>query len=388
MTPLPPIQPRYTSADELLDVTRSFVAEHVEPMAGPWQSERHMGIEALEQAGRLGLLGIQLPVELGGSSLPYSAKLRAGAMIAAADFGFAMSWINTQGVAMTIARWLPREVALRWVPDLIAARRFGSTCLTEPGAGSDFSAIQMRAERSGDDWVLNGQKAWIINAQRSEVLVVYAQTEPGAGARGIAGFVVDANRSGFVRTEPGRTEMVASMGTGGFRLEGYRARADELMHPPGLAFKRALESINQARTYVAAMAISMTRRCLQVAADYGRGRETFGQRLADHPAWRVSLIDTLIDLSAADTLLERACVIADAAGPLDLAAAQLKSFATSMAVRHIAALQHAMGAAGLAECFPFTRHLAAAQAATLVDGSTEMLRERLWASFQRSASGL
>lgn len=164
--------------------------------------------------------------------------------------------------------------------------------MTEPGAGSDFAAIATQARQADGRWRLDGRKAWITNANHADVAIVYAQTRPDSGAAGIAALVVDASRPGFHR-EPGvDVGAVRSMGTGGFRLEGFVCRAEEMLAPPGQAFKPILHAINGARVCVAA-------------------------------------------------------------------------------------LLHAMGAEGLSERHPLLRHLAAAQVAGLVDGSTEMLKERV-----------
>ena len=208
-------------------------------------------------------------------------------------------------------------------------------------------------------------------------MVVYAQTEPGSGARGIAAFVVDGTRQGFVRGAPADTNAARGIDTGGFRLQAYRARADELLHPPGQAFKAALTSINGARTYVAAMCCGMVDECLQAARTFGSQRRTFGKSLHEHQGWRWSLADAAIDLEAARLLVGAAADLIDAGRDAQAAAAKAKVFATRMAGRHIAALLHAMGAEGLREHHPFLRHLAAAQEAKLVDGSTEMLLERV-----------
>ncbi len=343
-----------------------------------------MGLEAVHEAARLNLLGVQVPVALGGLGLPFSVRSGMAAILAEADFGFALSLINTQGVASTLANWLPPEVSQRWLGDLLTGQRMGCTCLTEPGAGSDFGAIQMQATPHGAGWRLQGEKTWIINAQVAEVMVVYAQTQPGSGAKGIAAFVVDASRPGFHRTDRGRTETVASLGTGGFVLEGYEAPANEMLHPPGMAFKRAMGSINMARTYVAAMATAMVVDSLRIARAYGEQRHTFGRALQEHQGWRWVLVDAMVDVEAAQLLIDQACAAADAQAPMDALAAQAKIFATRMAGKHIAALLHALGAAGLSAQYPLSRHLAGAQVATLVDGSTEMLLERVWASQVRS----
>jgi alkylation response protein AidB-like acyl-CoA dehydrogenase len=360
-----------------IDAARSFVASQVTPNVQAWDRGDADTRAVLPAAARAGLLNLEVPVEHGGQGLSFGCKWRVAEVLAAADFGLAMSLINTQNVANHLARAAPADVAGRYLPALLAGQRTGCTALTEPGAGSDFAAITTRATPAGDGWQIDGEKAWIVNATHADVVVLYAQTDPAQGARGIAAFVVDGTRAGFVRQPRIGTAASRGIDAGGFALQAYRASADELLHPPGRAFKAALASINGARVYVAAMCCGMVAECLRVASAHGLQRSTFGQPLHEHQGWRWSLADAAIDLAAARLLVEAAAARIDHGTDAQTAAAQAKVFATRMAGRHIAALMHAMGAEGLREQHPFLRHLAAAQVATLVDGSTEMLLERV-----------
>jgi alkylation response protein AidB-like acyl-CoA dehydrogenase len=328
-------------------------------------------------AASFGLTGIQVGHEHGGFGAPYSTKAKLAQRLASVDFGVSMAVINSQNVADDLSRWLPAAVSKRWVPGLLSGELIGCTALTEPGAGSDFSAVTTRAVQTADGWRLQGEKAWIINAKIADVFLVYAQTQPDAGAAGIAAFVVEAKRSGFERSSDTFTSAAALSGTGGFRLQGYVAQADEMLHAPGLAFKRALESINGARVYVAAMCVGMLQESLRIAHAYGQHRQTFGQPLAQHQGWRWMLAEAAVDLEAASALVQCAAQAIDEGTQSQDLAAKAKVFATRAAQRHLPALLHAMGAEGLRDSYPLLRHVAAAQVATLVDGSTEMLLERI-----------
>ena len=259
----------------LLAQAERFAREVVAPGAPQWERERRIGREALRQAAAPGLTALQVPVAWGGLGLDFAVKVQVAELLAAADFGFTMSWINTHNVAAKLARDAPAEVARRYVAELISGQRLGCTALTEAGAGSDFGAIRTLATRSGDGWRIDGAKAWITNAAEADVIVLYAQTEAGTGGQGIACFVVDGQRPGFVREPAFALSGQHTIGTGGFRLEAYVARPDEMLHPPGLAFKAALVSINGARTYIAAMCNGMVGEALRIALAYGDTRSSY-----------------------------------------------------------------------------------------------------------------
>ena len=363
--------------EQLTARTREFIGLHVVQSADLLRTEPALGRQRLQAAACAGLTGIQVPEKLGGSGLSFRCKANIATILAGADFGLAMSWINTHNVAADLARWLDQPIANTWLPGLLSGQMIGCTALTEPLAGSDFSAIRTVATRVPGGWRLDGEKSWIINGKIADVMLVYAQTQPGQGAPGIACFVVDARRAGFERDSQSSPSSVASSFTGGFHLKAYIAHEAELIHPPGTAFSRALASINGARVSVAAMCCGMVAESLRIANEYGQSRLTFGKSLASHQGWRWSLADAAIDLHAAQLMVAQASAQIDAGKDAQDLAAKTKVFATRMAQRHIAALMHALGAQGLRDTYPLMRHLQATQVATLTDGSTEMLLERI-----------
>lgn len=365
-------------ADALIDRAERWAREWAAPRLAAWEAAAAgLPREAFEQAGALGLLAVEVPQALGGLGLPFSAKARMVRALARVDFGLAMALVNSHNPAAKLAREGPAHLAGRWVAPLMRGQRVGCTALTEPHAGSDFAAITTHAQRDGKGWRLSGRKAWITNAASADVVVLYAQTEPGSGARGIASFLVEADRAGFVREAPFALGGQHTVGAGGFALDGYHAADDEMLAPPGRAFKAALASINGARTYLAAMCCGLVDEALHVADAYGRQRSTFGRPLHDHQGWRWRTAQASAELAACAAMVAAAADVIDRGGDAQLAAAQAKLLATQMAERQLPVLAQAMGAEGLRAQQPFARHLIGARVAAFVDGSSEMLLERI-----------
>jgi alkylation response protein AidB-like acyl-CoA dehydrogenase len=362
---------------QLIEATKRFVADYVMPSAPRWERDRELPREAFTRAAALGLTAIEVPTALGGKGCSFTTKAKIAELLATADFGFAMAVINTHNVAKKFADNPNFALGRLHLPDLISAKRIGCTALTEPGTGSDFAAITTLARPSGDGWLISGEKAWITNATCADSIIAYVQTREVGDASAIAAFAIDARRDGFHRGPSSDPIGLHSNGSGGFTLNEYVARGDEMIGAPGEAFKAILGEINGARIYVAAMACGMMQSALDAASAYGAQRQSFGQALSAHQGWRWRLAEASADLAAAQALVASACRAFDAGEDVQCLAAQTKIMATRMAERHLPALTHAMGAEGLKMDQPFGRHLVGLQFCGLVDGSTEMLLERV-----------
>jgi len=360
-----------------LERTREFAQVQVAPRASSWVRDRQSCSELFPAASRVGILGLRVPVEMGGLGLSLRCQMEALRLLAQADFGVAMALVNTHNVAEQLSRLATPDLRERILPRLLSGLDAGCTAITEIETGSDVGSIQTRAIPDSTGWEINGTKAWVINAQHATKIIVYAQTSAEQRTGGIAAFLIETDQVGFSRRDDCPDPGISSMGVGGLVLEGYVCPHESLIAGPDLAIRDILSAINVARIYVAAMCCGMVEDCLQRAADYGMSRSTFGARLHDHQGWRWTLADAEIELDALRLMIARASQRADHGQDIRREAARAKVFATRMASRHIPALMHAVGAQAFSEAVPFARHLLAAQVAGLVDGSTEMLLERI-----------
>jgi len=226
-------------------------------------------------------------------------------------------------------------------------------------------------------WVLDGEKTWITNARNAALAIVYAQCGEVGDRSGIGAFLVDLTAPGCRRYAISSAFAQSSTGTGGFTLSGYELTDEHLLVEPGQAFTSIMLEINGARTYVAAMCCGMLDSALSLCTTYGAQRHSFGRPLAAHQAWRLPLAQAETDLAAARSLVQSATNCITSGEDAQLLSAQAKIYAVSTCQKHLPVLLHAMGAEGLRQEYPYARHLGAAQIAALVDGSTEMLLERV-----------
>ena len=360
-----------------LEATRRFAEEKISPAAAEWALGAHPAAELFDQAAEIGLNRVEVPEAQGGLGLSYRVKAKACEILAGADFGFAMSVVNTHNVAARLVATASPTVCERHLSGLVLGAVQACTALTEPAGGSDLAAISTRAIQVEQGWRLTGEKSWIVNARRAGLAIVYAQCGAQGDANSVAAFVVDLEVDGVGRFPIDAPISQTSIGTGRLTFQDVHIPEDALLFPPGKAFKSILTEINGARAYVGAMACGMMESALCEARAYGAVRHSFGRALQDHQAWRLPIAEAETELAAAKALVEEAVLAVDAGRDAQLLAAQAKVSAVQLCQRHLPHLQHALGAEGLRAERCVSRHLGAAQMASLTDGSTTILLERI-----------
>jgi len=361
----------------ILELVTGFASNHLAPNVAAWSSDSSTKSKLYKDAAELGVFGLEIPVLSGGLGLPFSIKAKVCEKLAATDFGFAMSLINTHNVGVRLIKSASPELQAKYLPQLLAGKMSACTALTEPSAGSDFAAISCRATKMDKGWTLSGEKTWIVNARHAGLAVVFAQCGAQKGSDQIGAFLIDLNAVGITRYPIDTEFSQASMGTGGFVLDSVYINDDHILIPPGTAFKEILKEINGARIYVAAMCVGMLENALEQVNAYGDERETFGKPLSEQPSWKCVLDDVKADLRVVRLLLLEAIEQYELGLDAQLLAARSKIKAVEICQYHLPRLLHAMGAEGLKSKYCFSRHIAATQIAGLTDGATSMLKARV-----------
>jgi alkylation response protein AidB-like acyl-CoA dehydrogenase len=351
---------------------REFAAGVIAPNAEHWERLGRVPSAAFERAGDAGLCGLMVPSEHGGSGLGVGGMAAVMETLSRACMSAAFALVVHNNLAAFIARFGHAAHIERYLDEMVRGRKVGAFLLTEPNAGSDAQAIETVAVRDGDGWRLSGEKAWISNATSAGVLSVYAQTQPGSGAKGIAAFLVDADAAGIGRSDGYELMRGHALGTGAFHFDACRVTREQMILAPGEAFRGAMAGINAARINVAAMCCGMLRESLHIAVRYADDRRAFGQSTLDFQGLNWILAEVATNLEAAAALTRDAIACAERGDDPTLAAAHAKKFATRVAFDGVAECMQAMGAAGYGAGYPLARHLAAAKMAQFLDGTTQI----------------
>lgn len=371
---------------QIIDDAIGFAAEHIRPMADIWERERRFASEAFKALAAAGMTGLIVPESLGGKGIGQVALARVLEELAAVDLAAAFSVVVHNNMARAVAYSGNEHLIEGLLPQLVSGELLGAFLLTEPGVGSDAAAIACTATLDGDEWIINGEKAWVTNASDAGTLNVYANSDPASGHRGIVSIVVDPLWPGVTRLEPYELLGGHAMGTGGFRFEDVRAPVQNTLAPVGEAFAAAMVGIDLARVLVGAMCCGMVRDSLEVALRYTAERKLFGSTVAEKQGVQWKLADVATDLEAARLLTFRAARQLQDGEDATIMAAHAKKFAANMAERRISDCMQVMGAAGYRRTAdnPLPRHLAASKLTGYIDGATEIqnvvIARKLWAS--------
>ncbi|AOJ95122.1 MULTISPECIES: acyl-CoA dehydrogenase family protein [Burkholderia] len=366
----------YTEDQRMIrDAARAFATEVLAPNAAQWDRDAQLPDAVVAQLGELGLLGMIVPQELGGSYTDYVAYALAMEEIAAGDAACAtmMSVHNSVGCGPILGFGTPEQKA-RWLADMAAGRVIGAFCLTEPQAGSEAHNLRTRAELRDGKWVLNGAKQFVTNGQRAGVAIVFAMTDPDAGKRGISAFLVPTDTPGFIVGKPEKKMGIRASDTCPITLENCAIPEENLLGNRGEGLKIALSNLEGGRIGIAAQALGIARAAFDKARRYAGERVQFGKPLAEHQAIQQKLADMAVQINAARLLVHHAAKLRTAGLPCLSEASQAKLYASEMAERVCSDAIQIHGGYGYLVDYEVERHYRDARITQIYEGTSEVQR--------------
>jgi short/branched chain acyl-CoA dehydrogenase len=353
-------------------VVRSFAEAEIAPHAAQWDRDHHFPIDVVRQMGELGLFGLVFPEEWGGGGGDFVSLCIAIEEIGRVDQSLGITLSAGVGLgANPIYRFGDDDQRARWLPDLVAGRALGAFGLTEPDAGSDAGATRTRARRDGDDWVLDGTKAFITNSgtEITSVVTVTARTDEG-----ISTFVIEAGTPGLV-VEPAYHKLGwHASDTHGLLLDGCRVPAANLLGAPGAGFRNFLSILDDGRVAISALAIGCARACLELAVDYAKQRHAFGGPIGRNQSIAFALADLDVAVEAATSLTYRAAWLKDQGRPFAREAAIAKLYSTEAAVTATRVATQVFGGSSFIEENPIARFYRDAKILEIGEGTSEIQR--------------
>ena len=359
------------------DAARDFAQSVLAPNAAQWDREGALPPAVVRQMGELGLLGMLVPEDGGGSKSDDLAYALAIEEIAAgcASCSTLMSVHNSVG-CVPILRFGSEAQKAQWLPRLASGEVIGAFCLTEPQAGSEADALRTRAvlDGEGEDahWVLNGAKQFITNGRRAGLAIVFAVTDPALGKKGLSAFLVPTDTPGFVVEREEHKLGIRASDTCAISLQGVRIPAANLLGQRGEGLKIALSNLEGGRIGIGAQAVGIARAALDAARAYARDRVQFGKPIAEHQAIGQMLADMHTRLNAARLMVHHAARLRMAGVPCISEASQAKLMASETAEWVCSKAIQVHGGYGYLQDYAVERHDRDARIPQIYDGTSEV----------------
>ena len=357
------------------DMARRFAEERLRPFSAEWDAGKHFPRDRISEMGELGLMGMLVPEEFDGAMVDHVAYTLAVEEIAAGNGAIStvMSVHNSVGCGPILGFGTLKQKE-RFLKPLARGDWLAAFCLTEPQAGSDASAIKMRAVRKGDRYILNGAKQFITSGKNADIAIVFAVTDPSAGKRGISAFIVPTGTPGYRAAHIEHKLGQHLSDTAQIVFEDVELGLDLLLGQEGEGYRIALSNLERGRIGIAAQSVGMARAALEAALAFSRERESFGVKLMEHQVVAARLANMATQIEAARQLVLHAAALSDA-GTLALKeACMAKLFASEMAERVVSDAMQIHGGYGYVADFPVERIYRDVRVCQIYEGTSDIQR--------------
>jgi len=362
-------------ANAIRDTTARFAADHIKPIAAQIDESNAFPRSLWPEMGALGLHGITVEEEWGGLGLGYLEHVVAMEEVSRASASVGLSYGAHSNLCVNqIRRWGTDAQKSRHLPKLISGEHVGALAMSEAEAGSDVVSMKLRAQKSGDRYILNGAKFWITNGPHADTLVVYAKTDPAAGASGITAFVIEKGFKGF-RTGRKLDKMgMRGSDTGELIFEDCEVPAENILGAENGGVRVLMSGLDYERTVLAAGPLGIMQACLDVVLPYVRERKQFGRSIGSFQLMQGKIADMYVALNAARAYVYTVARACDAGKATRSHAAGAILLASENAVKISLESIQALGGAGYLKEFPVERFLRDAKLYDIGAGTNEIRR--------------
>jgi acyl-CoA dehydrogenase len=364
---------RFTEEQEMMrKMVRDFAQTEIAPFVEKME-EGEFPREILKKMGELGLMGIPVPEEYGGSEMDFISYIIAIHEISkiSATVGVILS-VHTSVGTNPILYFGTEEQKKKYVPKLAAGEYLGAFCLTEPSAGSDAASLKTRAVKKDGHYVLNGSKVFITNGGEADVYIVFASTNPEAGTKGVSAFIVEKDTPGFVVGKDEHKMGLYGSRTVQLTFEDMKVPEENLLGQEGEGFKIAMSNLDSGRIGIAAQALGIAEAALEAATDYAKERVQFGKPIAAQQGVGFKLADMATSVEAAKLLIYRAAQLRSEGQKCGIEASMAKLFTSRTAVEVTTEAIQVFGGYGYTKEYPVERYFRDAKVTEIYEGTSEI----------------
>ena len=355
------------------ETARAFTDNEIVERARENDRNEHFDLELVRKIADQGYLGAIVPREYGGAGLDYLTYGLVVEEIGRGDSAMrTVISVQTSLVCSSILRWGTEEQKQHYLPKLCSGEWLGCFGLTEPDTGSDAANQRTRARKTDDGWVINGAKMFISLANHSKVALIFAQTDPEKGHRGLACFLVDCDQPGFQPQAIHHKMGLHGSDTAAISLDDVRVSDDQLLGGVGEGFKVAMSALDSGRYSVAAGCVGICQGCVEASVTYAKQREQFGRPIASFQLVQAMIADMKVETDAARMLVWRAGFLKDTGKPNTTETSIAKLYATEAAVRCANTAIQVHGGSGYVDDHPVERYFRDVRVTTLYEGTSQI----------------
>jgi len=359
----------------LKDMCRQFAETELWPIAGEIDKTCRYPEDQVHKMGELGLMGMNVVEEYGGAELDALAYAIACEEISrgCASAGVILSAHNSLYIS-PIKTYGNHEQKLQYVAPFVTGQKVGAFCLTEPGNGSDAGAASTIARDDGDNWVLNGTKAWITSAHQAEAFVVFATTDKSKKHKGISAFIVPRDNPGVSLGKKEDKLGIRASSTSNVIMEDCVIPKENLLGKPGMGFKIAMETLDGGRIGIAGQALGIAQNAFDTAVDYATKRQSFGSPISKLQMIQSKLADMDLKIESSRLLMYKAAALKDKGRPYSKLAAMAKLSCSETATYVAHQSIQVLGGMGYVSDMPVERNYRDARITEIYEGTSEIQR--------------
>jgi butyryl-CoA dehydrogenase/short/branched chain acyl-CoA dehydrogenase len=362
------------SEDEQMfrDAVRQFAEDEVRPRVHAMDEAQKMDPALIPQFFELGLMGIEVPEELGGAGSSFFTAALVVEELSRVDASVGV-FVDVQNTLVNNAflRWGSDELKAKYLPQL-SAEKVGAYALSEAGSGSDAFALATRASKADGGFRLTGRKLWITNGGEAEVFIVFANVDPASGYRGITAFIVEKEFEGFSVGKKEDKLGIRASSTTELILEDVFVPAENVLGDVGKGYKTAIETLNEGRIGIGAQMVGIGTGALEATIKYVQEREQFGKKIGDFQGVQFQLAQMAVELEAARLMVYNAARLKDAGQPFLQEAAMAKLFSSQVAQRIASNCIDLFGGYGFTREYPVEKYYRDSKIGTIYEGTSNM----------------
>ncbi|MCX2584614.1 acyl-CoA dehydrogenase family protein [Pedobacter sp. MR22-3] len=354
-------------------MVRDFAEKNIRPNIMEWDEAQHFPVALFKQLGDLGLMGVLVPEEYGGSGLGYQEYVDVIVEVArvCGSIGLSLAAHNSlcTGHIMAFAN---EEQKQKWLPKLATAEWIGAWGLTEANTGSDALRMMTTAVEDGDDYIINGAKNWITHGKSGDIAVVMVRTGEQGSSKGISAIAVERGTPGFSAGKKENKLGMRASETTEMIFDNCRVPKANLLGHVGEGFKQAMKVLDGGRISIAALALGIAKGAFDAAVDYSKQRQQFGQPISSFQAISFKLADMATEIEAAELLIRQAADLKNRHLPMTKESAMAKYFASEVSVRVATEAVQIFGGYGYTKDFPVEKFYRDSKLCTIGEGTSEI----------------